>query len=86
MENVNQKINAILERNARVETDKAWETSWTRRLIIALLTYGVIVSVMFSIKDPNPFFNALVPTSAFIISTSVLPFVKQWWLLNVYKK
>ncbi len=27
-------VDAVNERNARVEADKAWETSWTRRLIV----------------------------------------------------
>ena len=35
-------VAAIKQRNARVEAEKAWETSWTRRIIIALLTYCVI--------------------------------------------
>ncbi len=83
---VEQKINSILERNARVETDKAWETSWARRGIVAVLTYAVIVVLMFNIRDPNPFFNALVPTSAFVISMSALPFAKKWWLANFYRK
>ena len=34
-----KEIKEIKERNKRVETDKAWETSWTRKICIALLTY-----------------------------------------------
>ena len=81
-----QKVNSILERNERVETDKAWETSWARRGIIAVLTYAVIVVLMFNIRDPNPFFNALVPASAFVISMSALPFAKKLWLAYFYLK
>ena len=33
----------IKERNKRVELDKAWETSWTRKLCICILTYIVVV-------------------------------------------
>lgn len=83
---IEQKVNSILERNVRVEADKAWETSWTRRGIVALLTYIVIVSLMFNIKDPNPFFNALVPTFAFMLSTAVLPFAKNRWLARFHGK
>ncbi len=81
-----QKINSILERNARVEADKAWETSLTRRAIVAILTYAVIVVLMFNIRDPNPFLNALVPTFAFVVSMSALPFAKKWWLEGIYRK
>ena len=83
---IEKKINSIMERNARVEADKAWETSWARRSILAVLTYAIIVWLMSSIHDPNPFFNALVPTFAFMVSTAVLPFAKKWWLEYFYKK
>ena len=86
MPSLESKVDSILERNARVEADKAWETSWARRILIAVLTYIVIVILMFNINDPNPFFNALVPTFAFVVSTSLIPFAKGFWLDNFYKK
>ncbi|MEK7615775.1 MAG: hypothetical protein AAB420_01035 [Patescibacteria group bacterium] len=39
MEPIEERIKTIEARNTRVETDKAWETSWTRRLSIAIATY-----------------------------------------------
>lgn len=39
---IDQNIESIQNRNARVETDKAWETSLTRRAIIAIGTYVII--------------------------------------------
>ena len=38
-----KRIEQIEQRNKRVEEDKAWETSFTRRLCIAILTYIVVV-------------------------------------------
>ena len=38
-----KEIVALKERNKKVEADKAWETSWSRKLVIAVLTYAVIV-------------------------------------------
>ncbi|MDZ7798811.1 MAG: hypothetical protein U5L76_04340 [Patescibacteria group bacterium] len=35
-EQIEKEINKIKERNAKLEKDKAWETSWTRRIIIFL--------------------------------------------------
>ncbi|HII39203.1 TPA: hypothetical protein HA318_04350 [Candidatus Micrarchaeota archaeon] len=73
-------ITRILERNARVEADKAWETSKTRRAIIAFSTYLCAVLFLHLINAPNPFLNAVVPSGAYLLSTLALPFAKQRWL------
>jgi len=78
--NVEQEVEKIIERNKKVELDKAWETSFTRRLIIALMTYLIVVLFLWIIKFANPWMNALIPTLAFILSTSTLPFFKKMWL------
>ena len=36
-------LQKIEERNKKVELDKKWETSWTRKLCIMILTYVVVV-------------------------------------------
>lgn len=36
------RLAEIESRNVRVENDKAWETSWTRKLTIAIMTYFII--------------------------------------------
>lgn len=79
-----KKIDSIIERNKKVEADKAWEISKTRRAIIALLTYMVVVVFLYSINAPNPWINALVPTMGFIISTLVLKPIKPWWVKRFY--
>jgi len=81
-----EDIEQIKERNKRVETDKAWETSKTRRILIALMTYIVIVIFLWSINAPNPLLNAIVPTVGFILSTLTLSFFKQFWLKQFYKR
>ena len=40
---MNEEIEKIKLRNKRVELDKKWETSITKRLCIILLTYIVVV-------------------------------------------
>ncbi len=77
---MNNEIKAIIERNKRVEKDKAWETSFTRRVIIAVMTYLLIVLFLWMIKVSEPWLNALVPTIAFMLSTLTLPFFKKIWL------
>ena len=84
--NTKKEIESIKQRNARVEADKAWETSVTRKIIITVLTYAVIVLFFITANLPNPFTNALVPTAAFVLSTLSLPYFKKWWLKKVYKK
>ena len=43
IKNLEQEIKKIKQRNDKVEADKAWETSNFRKIIIAILTYFVIV-------------------------------------------
>jgi len=77
---VEKEVKQIVERNKKVESDKAWETSFTRRTIIAVMTYLMIVLFLWIIKIPNPWLNALVPAIAFMLSTLSLPFFKKIWL------
>jgi len=86
MKNLEQEIKKIVNRNKRVEADKAWETSKTRRGLIAILTYLIVVYFLIIIEAPDPYLNALVPTGAFVLSTLSLPFIKKWWTENYYKK
>lgn len=74
------EITQIQERNKRVELDKAWETSWTRRGLIATITYAIAVIFMWKIGVGDPFSNALVPAGGYLLSTLSLPFVKSWWI------
>ncbi|MFA6534605.1 MAG: hypothetical protein WCT37_05615 [Patescibacteria group bacterium] len=80
LEELQLEIEAIKKRNQRVEADKAWETSWTRKVVILVLTYIVIVVFFFFAKLPNPLANAIVPAMAFVLSTLTVPVVKKWWL------
>ncbi len=80
MENIEKEIEVIKERNRSVETDKAWETSWTRRLFIATITYLIAVLWMKTIGESLIFLKACIPMGGFLLSTLSLPFVKKWWL------
>jgi polyferredoxin len=79
LEQIKKDIEEIKERNARVEKDKAWETSWFRRVLVAVLTYFVIVIFFYFAKLSNPFVNAIVPTLGFVLSTLSVPFFKKIW-------
>ena len=83
LEILQQEIEQIKKRNQRVEADKAWETSKTRKLVILFLTYFVVVIFFLVAKLENPFVNALVPTIGFVLSTLTIPFFKNWWLKKI---
>lgn len=77
-----EEIQVIQERNKKVELDKAWETSFTRRSLIMVITYFIAVIFMSRVGIPDTFLNALVPTGGYVLSTLSLSFVKKWWFKN----
>lgn len=77
---IEKEIEIIKERNERVESDKAWETSWTRRLFIVAVTYAVALSWMVLIHETIPYLKAVVPVAGYILSTLSLPVVKKRWV------
>lgn len=85
METIEGRLDKIEQRNSRVEADKAWETSWTRRFFIALFTYLVISLYMLAIGVERPWLNAIIPTVGFLLSTLTLSFIKKTWV-NKFKK
>jgi len=81
---IEKEILRIKERNKRVELDKEWETSFTRKITILILTYIVVVIVFIVIGLPSPFLNAIIPSVAFVLSTLTLNPIKKIWIK--YKK
>jgi preprotein translocase subunit SecF len=81
-----KEIEQLKQRNARVEADKAWETSLFRKVLIAILTYAVAVLLFLFLKSQRPFLDALVPTIGFILSTLSVSMLKRYWIKSVYLK
>lgn len=78
--NIEKEINDIKERNKKVELNKEWETSWTRKICIMILTYVVIIIYSFSInKFNNIFLSSLVPVIGFTLSTLSLNIIRKLW-------
>ena len=79
-EELNKEIELIKKRNKRVEKDKKWETSWTRRICIMILTYIVVVLYSFiTSKINNVFLSSLVPVIGFTLSTLSLGVIREFW-------
>lgn len=81
-----KEIEKIQERNRRVELDKAWETSWTRKIIISILTYIIVVIFFYFAQLPKPFVNSIVPAVAFILSTLSFNLIKKIWISSTYPR
>ena len=80
MEELKEEIEEIKKRNKRVELDKKWETSTTRKICIAVLTYIVVVCyTLLTSKISNVFLSSLVPVIGFTLSTLSLKFVRKIW-------
>jgi hypothetical protein len=75
-----KRIAALEIRNQRVEADKAWETSWLRRLSIAGMTYLTVVAYLHFVVHVEPWLNALVPVMGFLLSTLTVSLLKRMWL------
>ena len=86
MEILERRVQKIEERNGRVEKDKAWERSGTRRLLLAVFTYLAIAAYLWAIGISRPWLHAIVPTVGFMISTLAMPWFKRIWVKNTYKK
>jgi hypothetical protein len=83
---IEQEIEQIKERNARVEADKAWETSIFRKVIISVFTYILTAVVFYLIGVREYLLNAFIPTLGYFLSVQSLPFIKSWWIEKVYKE
>ena len=78
--NIEERIKKIEDRNKRVELDKKWETSWTRRICIMIITYIVVIIYSYVIsKYTNIFLSSLVPVIGFTLSTLSLKLVRKIW-------
>ena len=80
IEKLKEEVEKIKERNRRVEKDKAWETSLTRRIAIAVSTYILIAIFLIIIDVERPFLSAIIPAAAYLLSTASLEFLRRWWL------
>lgn len=83
--NLEERIAKIEERNKKVETDKAWEVSWTRKILLVLFTYLAIALYLKFILKIEPWLNAIVPSVGFLLSTLTLPFFKELWRKHLHR-
>lgn len=77
---IEEEINNIKERNKRVELDKKWETSLTRKIFIMVLTYIVVIIYSYLVRNyDNIFLSSLVPVIGFTLSILSLKVIRKIW-------
>ena len=75
-----ERIKRIEERNKKVELDKKWETSWTRRICIMILTYIIVIIYSYLVRNyDNILLSSLVPVIGFVLSTLSLRIIRRIW-------
>lgn len=80
LKNLEKEIENIKIRNARVELDKKWETSWTRKICICILTYIVVITYSYIVRNySNILLSSLVPVIGFTLSTLSLKYIRKMW-------
>lgn len=80
MEELKKELEEIKLRNKRVELDKKWETSYTRKICICILTYIVVLIYSNMVnKSNNIFLSSLVPVIGFFLSTLSLRLIRKVW-------
>lgn len=86
IEQLQKDIEEIKARNRKVEQDKAWERSYSRRILLMIFTYFILSLYMLAVDIPQPWLNSIVPTIGFLLSTLSLPFFRKFWQKYLYKK
>ena len=73
-----KEIELLKQRNARVDANKKWERSPIRILLVALMTYGIILLYSFLVDtNTSIFLSSAVPVIGFFLSTLSLSFVRK---------
>ena len=80
LKQLQKEIEKLKERNRRVESAKAWETSFIRRFLLFLFTYLAVGVYLYVINVEDAWLHAIVPAFAFMLSTLALPFFRRVWL------
>jgi len=70
----------ILNRGHHTGLDRAWEVSYTRRAIVAVVTYLVAAAFIKSIGGEAFLLKALIPVGGYFFTILSLSVVKNWWI------
>jgi len=80
IELLEKSIKKLENRNKKVEADKSWETSNFRKISVAVITYLIILIIMYLLDFKDIFINALIPTFGFLLSTLSIDILKKIYI------
>lgn len=83
LESLQNEIDNLKDRNKRVEAEKAWETSWQRKISILIITYILMSLIFFTLENPHPLTNAIIPTLGYFLSTLTFWVLQKQFLKNI---
>lgn len=86
IQDLENEIQKIKERNIRVEAEKAWEVSWSRKVVIAGVTYIAIALFLLVTNFEKPWESAIIPTIGFLLANMSIPFFKNLWMKYIYRR
>ncbi len=81
MSDLEERVRIIEERNHRVESDKAWEISWTRRILISVVTCIAALVLLH-----GNLWETAVAVLGYLLSTFSMPIIKKMWVDSIYKR
>ena len=80
LKHLKNEISKIHKINKKVELDKKWETSTTRRIFICILTYIIVLIYSYLVKNYNSIYlTSIVPVIGFALSTLFLKYIRKIW-------
>ena len=83
LKELEKEVNEIKERNKKVESNKAWETSFVRKICIIVLTYITVIIYSYIIREyDNILLSSLVPVIGFTLSTLSLNIIRKIYEKN----
>lgn len=86
IENIKKEIDKIKNRNKKVEAEKAREVSFERKILVAFLTYIIILIFMIVLWIKQAYINALIPTAWYLLSTLSIWYFKKMYIKRYIKK
>jgi hypothetical protein len=81
-----ERVDRLEARNRRVEADKAWEISWTRRFVLMILIYVIVVFYLRFVVHIDPWINGLVPVIGYFLSTLTISFLKNRFMVRFRRR
>lgn len=79
-EDLRRDVDELRARNLRVEREKAWETSWTRRILITAATWLGAWLWLRQMGVEHAERQAVLPSGAYAVSTLSLPVLRRLWI------